>query len=65
MSTSWRAPGLADIARHVIGCRLTQDTWILKMRVDDVDLTGNILWSLRYGGDSEAGGGAGGEAAAG
>jgi len=35
------------------------------MRVDDVDLTGNIFWSLRYGGDSEAGGGAGGEAAAG
>jgi hypothetical protein len=25
---TWRALGLADIARHVIGCHSTQETWV-------------------------------------
>jgi len=30
---TWPAVGLADIARHVIGCHLTQEMWF-QMRVD-------------------------------
>jgi hypothetical protein len=35
VSMTWRAMGLADIARHVIGCHFTQEMRI-QMRVNDV-----------------------------
>ena len=46
MSMKWRAMGLADTARHVIGCHLTQETRF-EMCVDDV--ADNTCQALLHG----------------
>ena len=42
---TWRTMGVVNIARHVIGCHLTQETWI-KSALDDV--AGNIRQARPY-----------------
>jgi len=54
VSMTWPETGLTDFARHVTGCRLTQETRV-QNALDDADAAGNSSLSLEEGQEGEEG----------